>query len=97
MIVLIISNRVRKALKQDKKEGSLEYLGCDINEFKQHIQTQFKEGMTWDNHGEWHIDHITPIKYGNPTLEEVIERLHYTNTQPLWASDNMTKGNRFIG
>ena len=49
--------------------------------------------MTWDNYGEWHIDHITPLKYNNPSLEEVIERLHYTNTQPLWAEDNLSKGN----
>jgi hypothetical protein len=49
--------------------------------------------MTWDNYGEWHIDHITPLKYNNPSLEEVIERLHYTNTQPLWAEENLSKGN----
>jgi len=82
---MIVSSRVWKALKRDKTKGTLEYLECDIKEFKQHIQEQFKEGMTWDNHGEWHIDHIIPIKYQNPSLEEVVERLHYTNTQPLWT------------
>jgi 5-methylcytosine-specific restriction endonuclease McrA len=62
--------------------------------------------MTWDNHGmgpdTWQIDHIVPIKYpgkdgGVPTLEEVAERLHWTNCQPLWTADNIAKGNRFIG
>jgi len=53
--------------------------------------------MTWDNHGEWHIDHIIPLKYENPTIEEMIERLHWENTQPLWATDNKAKGNRYIG
>ena len=52
--------------------------------------------MTWDNHGEWHIDHIVPIKFDSPTMEETIERLHYTNTQPMWSSDNMKKGNSYI-
>jgi hypothetical protein len=88
---------VRHGLKANKSKHSIEYLGCPIDEFKQHIEKQFKEGMTWDNHGEWHIDHIVPLKYNNPTIEEVIERLHYTNTQPLLASENMSKGNRFIG
>ena len=44
----------------------------------------------------WDIDHIVPLKYENPTLEEIIERLHYTNTQPLWKRDNIVKGNRYI-
>ena len=56
--------------------------------------------MSWDNYGKWHIDHIIPIKYKqdckNPTIEEVAKRLHYTNTQPLWASENMSIGNRYI-
>ena len=53
--------------------------------------------MTWENYGEWEIDHIIPIKYQKPSIEEVIERLNYTNTQPLWASKNRSKGNRYIG
>ena len=52
--------------------------------------------MSWDNYGEWHIDHRIPLAYKQddktPTIEEVAKRLHYTNTQPLWASDNMSKG-----
>jgi hypothetical protein len=93
----IVSNRVRTALKGGKSKHSIEYLGCNIDEFKDHIGAQFKPGMTWDNHGEWHIDHIVPIKYENPSIEEVMERLHFTNTQPLWADENISKGNRFIG
>jgi hypothetical protein len=57
--------------------------------------------MTWENHGEWQIDHIIPLRYEQdgvkPTLEDTIDRLHYTNTQPLWAADNIAKGNRYIG
>ena len=89
--------RIHHALKQDKDDHTFEYIGCSIGELKEHIEKQFKEGMTWENKGEWHIDHIIPIKYGNPSLEEVIERLHYTNLQPLWAGENISKGNRYIG
>ena len=54
--------------------------------------------MNWDNYGnEWHIDHIVPVKYSKPSLEDIIDRLHYRNTQPLWASENISKGNRYIG
>ena len=96
----IVRNRIYQALKHAKDLHSVEYLDCNIDIFKQHIESQFKEGMTWENHGEWHIDHKIPLKYKqdgiSPTLEEVAKRLHYTNTQPLWASDNISKGNRYI-
>lgn len=52
--------------------------------------------MSWDNYGEWEIDHIVPIMYNNPTLTEVEQRLHWTNTQPMWKEENMSKGNRQI-
>ena len=90
-------SRIHKALNGNKDLHTVEYLRCTIAEFKAHIEKQFTEGMTWDNHGEWHIDHIIPIKYEKPTEEEGIKRLHWKNNQPLWASDNIAKGNRFIG
>ena len=56
--------------------------------------------MSWDNYGDWEIDHIIPVNYShkhnNPTLSVIQSRLHYTNTQPLWKSENMAKGNRYI-
>ena len=63
--------------------SSKEYLRCNIETFKKHIEQQFTEGMLWDNHGEWHIDHKIPLEYNKPSFEEVIQRLHYTNTQPI--------------
>ena len=96
-LVDIVRSSVRRALHSDKEKHSIEYLGCTIQHFKEHIEKQFVEGMTWDNYGEWHIDHIIPLKYENPTMEETIERLHWENTQPLWATDNKSKGNRYIG
>ena len=97
----IVRTRVYEALKHNKELSSKEYLGCDVETLKNHIENQFTEGMSWDIYGQFHIDHICPIKYKkdgkDPTLEEVIARLHYTNTQPMWASENIAKGNRYIG
>lgn len=94
----LVSSRIKRALKGNKTQHSIEYLGCDIETFKRHIEQQFIEGMSWENHGEqegeWQIDHIIPVKWNNPTLEEVIPRLHYCNTQPLWVSDNIAKLNK---
>jgi len=46
--------------------------------------------MNWHNKGKWHIDHIIPLKAAK-TEFEVIALNHYTNLQPLWAKDNLTK------
>lgn len=96
-----VRSRVRDALKNNRELSSQEHLDCDIQTFREHIEAQFKDGMSWENHGEWHIDHVIPIKYKEdgeePSLEVVMERLHYSNTQPLWAVENISKGNRFIG
>jgi len=97
----IVRSRIRGALKGDKKLSSKEYLCCSIEIFKKHIEVRFVEGMSWENHGKWEIDHIKPIKFKEdgkePSVEEIIKRLHYTNTQPLWKKDNIAKGNRFVG
>jgi len=52
--------------------------------------------MSWENYGEWELDHKVPISLAT-TVEEIYSLNHYTNFQPLWASDNKSKGNRFIG
>lgn len=94
----IVTDRVRSALRTCKSKKSIEYLGCDIQTYKNYIQEKFKDGMTWENYGIiWNIDHIIPIAYKNPTLDEIVKRLHYTNTQPLNISENSKKGNRYIG
>lgn len=93
----VVRSRIHNALGSDKKNGTIEYLGCDAETFRFHIEEQFVEGMSWDNYGEWQIDHIIPLQYDSPSIEEVIERLDYLNTQPLWAVENQSKGNRRIG
>ena len=99
-----VNRRIHHTLKGTGTAPSFDMLGCTVQDFKDHITAQLHDGMTWDNYGpasttqrHWNIDHITPLKYGAPTLEEMVERLHYTNTQPMWASDNMAKGSRYVG
>jgi len=82
------SNKFRKDARTEK------ILGCTIKEFIEYIQSKFTDGMTLENHGEWHLDHIKPISLAN-TEKEVIELNHYTNFQPLWAKDNIKKSNKY--
>ena len=91
----VVRHRVYIALKNDKDMSSTEYLGCNVKTFKQHIEQQFTEDMSWENY-VWYIDHKIPLKYHKPSLEEVAQRLNYTNTQPMWAIENMSKGCRYI-
>lgn len=77
-----------------KSISSEHILGCSTDFFIQYISNKFTEGMTLDNHGEWHIDHITPVSIAK-TEEDLIKLCHYTNLQPLWAVDNLKKGNKY--
>ncbi len=75
-------------------------LGCTPSELRQHIESQFIEGMTWENYGlhGWHIDHIKPCAhYDLSDIEQVKKCFHYTNLQPKWAKENWSKGARFVG
>jgi hypothetical protein len=68
-------------------------LGCTIVEFQNYLSSLFLLDMSWENYGQWEIDHIIPIS--NAVSEEEVFKLnHYTNLQPLWKSDNRAKGNR---
>lgn len=77
-----------------KKENStFEYIGIDKYEFFKYIESRFTEGMTWDNYGKWHIDHIKPLaSFDFSTEEEIYKAWNYKNLQPLWAEDNLKKG-----
>ena len=97
-IIHDIRKRIYGSLKQcnwSKDSKTQEILGCDWETFQKHIQDQFQEGMTWDNYGfyGWHYDHIIPVSFAK-NQEEAIKLNHYTNFQPLWAEDNLKKGDR---
>jgi hypothetical protein len=97
-------NNVRKLISYTFKNNKLKkpskteiLLGCTVEEFKEYIQSKFTEGMTFKNHSKngWHLDHIIPISSAK-TEEELIKLNHYTNFQPLWAEDNLKKGNKIL-
>lgn len=75
----------------DKPASTEELLGTDWQSLKNHIESQFVGGMSWENMSEWHIDHIVPLASAK-TEDELAALCHYTNLQPLWASDNLSKG-----
>ena len=77
----------------NKNTKTYKYLQCDWEKFKQHIESQFTEGMSWDNQGEWHFDHYYPISQVRNEKEMYMYN-HYTNFQPLWANDNLTKNDK---
>lgn len=68
-------------------------LGCTFEEFKTFIEQKFDDRMSWDNYGQWHLDHIVPVASA-VTEGDVIRLNHYTNFQPLWATDNLQKGKK---
>jgi hypothetical protein len=89
---------VMKAFKRQgwtKKSRTLEIIGCSYEQFRQHLESQFVEGMTMLNHGRWHIDHKIPLATAK-TEADVIRLCHYTNLQPLWAIDNIRKGSKVL-
>ena len=95
----ILRSRIRSCLKNNKKGGSaVKNLGCTLDELKNHIEKQFKEGMNWQNwnHKTWHLDHIKPLSLFNLSdRKQFLEACHYTNLQPMWAKDNLIKHNHY--
>ena len=74
---------------------ALKLLGCSVPHFFLHIERQFREGMGWHNWGKWVIDHILPCSSFNFWIEGNIQMcFHFSNLQPLWAHENMTKGSK---
>lgn len=92
-----IRSRIGAALRGKCKSGSaIALLGCTVEEAKRHIEAQFLHGMSWKNWGEWHVDHIKPLaSFDLGDLDQLARACHFTNLQPLWALDNLTKGARY--
>ncbi len=95
-LACLLRVRPSKAIKNGQKAGSaVRDLGCSIEELRVRLEAQFQPGMTWDNWGRhgWHIDHIKPLaSFDLTNREQFLEVCHYTNLQPLWATDNLSKG-----
>lgn len=95
-LVVNYRTRLNNALNGNWKSGStINLLGCSAAECLDYLEKKFKEGMTRENHGEWHVDHIRPcadFDLTDPAQQKIC--FHYTNLQPLWAEDNLKKGDR---
>lgn len=89
------SRRIRSAIKSAKTDKTLDLIGCSIGFLKSYLEDKFQDGMSWDNYGEWHIDHIKPCSSFD--LSDVDQQklcFNYLNLQPLWAIDNIKKSNK---
>lgn len=94
-----VSTRLRKVLKGERKSANtLTLLGCSIEFFREHLEKQFLTGMTWENYGAtWHIDHILPCaEFHLQHSEEQEICFHWTNQQPLFATDNLSKSDKLL-
>ena len=70
-------------------------LGCTFKKIRTHLESKFESGMSWDNHGAWHIDHITPLS--NAKDEKQLNHLfRWQNVRPLWAEANLRKKDGMI-
>jgi len=92
-----LRRRVNEVITRPNKkcDSTLKLLGCSLEKFLIYMENQFVKGMNWDNYGKWHIDHIIPCaSFDLNDPEQQKKCFHYTNLQPLWAEDNMKKGDK---
>ena len=97
-------NNFRTAIYQVLKENQVQKNGhyFDILKYSpenliEHLESKFKDNMTWDNYGEWHVDHIKPISSFQITEigdNEFMSCWSLDNLQPLWGEENIRKSNK---
>jgi hypothetical protein len=94
-----IAHNLRRRIRQtisNKTAVALSILGCSMDDFKTHLASKFLTGMTWENYGKWHVDHIKPCaSFDLSSADEQAKCFHYSNLQPLWAVDNLKKGSKY--
>lgn len=92
-------SRVRNAINLNagtKRDRTFDLVGCTAAELRLKLEAKFTEGMTWDNYGEWHVDHIKPCASFDMALDSEQKLcFHYSNLQPLWAEDNIRKSDNY--
>lgn len=95
-ITYSLRSRLNRIVAGRRKVASAtDLLGCTVEECRKHLESQFSDGMSWDNYGEWHIDHIVPLaRFSFDSDEDFRRAFHFTNLQPLWARENLSKGDR---
>jgi hypothetical protein len=98
---IILGNRLNEVLKKNKTyktSNIITLLGCTLDEVKQHLEKQFINGMSWENHGDcWEIDHIIPCDFFDLTnIYDQQRCFHYVNLQPLNKTENRIKSNKIL-
>lgn len=101
LIARRLRNRISRSLRRQKTtktKKSLDLLGCSVAEYRIFLEAQFSPPMSWQNYGfMWHIDHIKPISSFDLTdPKQQLEAFHYSNTRPLSAKENMSKGSKTL-
>ncbi len=94
-----ISRLVRQYLNKNGKRNKCgrkweQVVGYTIEDLRLHLESQFIDGMTWENYGKWHVDHIIPISFFVfDSIDDVEFKMCWRleNLQPLWAKDNLSK------
>lgn len=93
-----VARAVHRALNGKKNgEPSFEVLGFSVEELTAHLERQFSRGMTWENYGDWHVDHIRPLasfQYHTASDPQFREAWALTNLRPFWGVENISKGAR---
>jgi len=93
-----LRTRTTEFLRQksfNKTAKTFKYIGCSPEYLKEYLENKFSHGMSWENYGEWHIDHIIPLSSAK-NEDDVYRLCHFSNLQPLWALDNLKKGDRIL-
>ncbi len=92
-----LRTRLGQAIRKNRAGSAVRDLGCSIAELRLYLESKFTIGMSWDNYGFWHIDHIQPLSSFDLTnREQFLTACNYRNLQPLWAVDNLKKSNKSI-
>ena len=90
-------SNVLRSRKTRKNNPTIVLIGCSVEQLRDYLTPLFQPGMTWENHGEWHIDHVKPCaSFDLTSPEEQKKCFHYSNLQPLWAKDNLVKKDRVL-
>ena len=95
-----LTSRLKNRNSNKNRKSTFDILEYTVDELRSHLESKFTEGMTWDNYGKWHIDHIRPDSWFNYSSTNDIEfkkSWALGNLQPLWAEDNLRKSNKYEG
>jgi hypothetical protein len=98
-----VRNKLKRHFNKQNKpytknnDTTCSLIGCTAEQLANHLRSLYKQGMTDQNHGKWHIDHIVPCSSFDLTIPEQRQKcFHYKNLQPLWAAENLAKSDKIV-